>query len=159
MATRISAFVPAFNEEVNIRGCLESLRWADEIVVVDSGSTDGTVEICREFTDRIFQRPWTGFRDQVDYGVRLCRYDWVVCVDADERVSQWSELESLRGFTMGGAECLGFGCFGKIGSIKRGKLADFIVLNQNIFDVPTTELYLTRIERTVLGGNVVYTKK
>ena len=79
--------------------------------------------------------------------------------EADERISQWSEFESLRGFTMDGAECLGFGSSDKIGSIKKGKLADFIVLNQNIFDVPITELYLTRVERTVLGGNVVYTKK
>ncbi|MCZ6888425.1 MAG: amidohydrolase family protein, partial [Gammaproteobacteria bacterium] len=67
--------------------------------------------------------------------------------------------QAIRGFTVGGAACLGFGWPDKIGSIEKGKLADFIVLDQNIFDIPITELYLTRVERTVLGGDVVYTKK
>jgi len=60
----ISAIVVCFNEEHNIRDCLESLKWCNEIVVVDSFSTDRTVEICREYTDRVIQRPWAGYRDQ-----------------------------------------------------------------------------------------------
>jgi hypothetical protein len=64
--------------------------------------------------------------------------------------------QAVRGFTMGGAECLGFGWPDKIGSIEKGKLADFIVLDRNIFEEPITELYQTRVELTVLGGDVVY---
>jgi hypothetical protein len=67
--------------------------------------------------------------------------------------------QAVRGFTMGGAECLGFGWPDKIGSIEKGKLADFIVLDRNIFENPITELYQTRVERTVLGGDVVYESK
>ena len=67
--------------------------------------------------------------------------------------------QAVRGFTMGGAECLGFGWPDKIGSIEKGKLADFIVLDHNIFENPITELHQTRVERTVLGGDVVYESK
>ena len=75
-----------FNEEDNIRGCLESLKWCDEIVVVDSFSTDGTVEICRGYTDRVIQRPWAGYRDQKAFAHSQATREWVFLVDADERV-------------------------------------------------------------------------
>ena len=65
----ISATVIAYNEEHNIEDALQSLSWADEIVVVDSGSTDGTLEICRRYTDRIFHRDWTGYVDQKNFAV------------------------------------------------------------------------------------------
>ena len=61
---KISALIVCYNEEGNIRDCLESLKWCDEIVVVDSMSTDNTVAICREYTDHVIQRPWAGYRDQ-----------------------------------------------------------------------------------------------
>jgi hypothetical protein len=64
--------------------------------------------------------------------------------------------QAVRGFTMGGAECLGFGWPDKIGSIEEGKLADFIVLDQNIFETPIAELHQTRVVRTVLGGDILY---
>lgn len=86
-AAGISAIVVCFNEEDNIRDCLDSLRWVDEIVVVDSYSTDGTVEICREYTDRVIQRPWAGYRDQKAFAHSQATRDWVFLVDADERVS------------------------------------------------------------------------
>lgn len=83
----ISAVVVCFNEEDNIGSCLESLKWCDEIVVVDSFSTDKTVEICRRYTDRIVQRPWAGYRDQMAFACSLATREWVFLVDADERVS------------------------------------------------------------------------
>lgn len=83
---QISAIVVCFNEEENIRACLESLRWCDEIVVVDSFSTDRTVEICRQYTDRIIQRAWAGYRDQKAFAHSQAARDWVMLVDADERV-------------------------------------------------------------------------
>lgn len=89
---RISAFVVCCNEERNIRRCLDSLHWCDEIVVVDSGSTDRTLSIAREFTDRIFHRDWSGFVAQKRYGLQQCRGTWVLNIDADEEVS--SELRA-----------------------------------------------------------------
>lgn len=83
---QISAIVVCFNEEENIRECLESLRWCDEIVVVDSFSTDRTVEICRHYTDRVIQRAWAGYRDQKAFAHSQATKDWVMLVDADERV-------------------------------------------------------------------------
>ncbi|MBI2985721.1 MAG: glycosyltransferase family 2 protein [Deltaproteobacteria bacterium] len=82
----ISAIVVCFNEEENIRECLDSLRWCDEIVVVDSLSTDRTVEICRQYTERVIQRPWAGYRDQKAFAHSQATKDWVILVDADERV-------------------------------------------------------------------------
>lgn len=83
----ISATVIAFNEERNIADALRSLSWADEIIVVDSGSTDATVEICRGFTDRILHRHWTGYADQKNFAVANARNDWIFSLDADERAT------------------------------------------------------------------------
>ncbi len=83
----ISATVITFNEEANIAGALESLRWADEIVVVDSGSTDATLEICRKFGVSPCTRAWTGYVDQKNWAVEKAKNDWVFSLDADERVS------------------------------------------------------------------------
>ena len=83
----VSAIVVCFNEERNIAGCLESLRWCDEIVVVDSFSTDGTLDICRRYTERVIQRAWAGYRDQKAFAHSQATQDWVLLVDADERVT------------------------------------------------------------------------
>ncbi|MGH7847175.1 MAG: glycosyltransferase family 2 protein [Candidatus Binatia bacterium] len=84
---QIAAIVVCFNEEKNIGACLDSLQWCDEIVVVDSFSTDRTVEICRRYTDRIFQRAWGGYRDQKAFAHSQATKEWVLLVDSDERVS------------------------------------------------------------------------
>jgi glycosyltransferase involved in cell wall biosynthesis len=83
----ISATLITCNEERNIAEALQSISWADEIVVVDSGSSDGTVAICRKFTDRILHRDWTGFVDQKNFAVENARNDWIFSLDADERPS------------------------------------------------------------------------
>jgi len=83
----ISVCIVTFNEEDRILECLESVRWADEIIVVDSFSTDRTVEYARRFTDRIIQRPWPGHVAQKNFALDQAQCDWVLCVDADERVS------------------------------------------------------------------------
>ena len=83
----ISAIVVCFNEQERIRDCLESLRWCDEIVVVDSFSTDLTPEICRGYTDRFIQREWAGYRDQKALAHSQATKDWVFLVDSDERVT------------------------------------------------------------------------
>jgi len=84
---RISAVVIALDEGKNIAACLESLRWADEIVVVDSGSSDGTQEIARRYTDKVFDVPWKGFGPQKQAAVTLAGHDVVLNVDCDERVT------------------------------------------------------------------------
>ncbi|MGH7929164.1 MAG: glycosyltransferase family 2 protein, partial [Candidatus Binatia bacterium] len=88
----VSAIVVCFNEEANIGDCLASLRWCDEIVVVDSFSTDRTVEICKQFTDHVVQRAWAGYRDQKAFAHSQATREWVLLVDSDERVSP--ELQS-----------------------------------------------------------------
>ena len=67
----VSACVMTFNNADVIKECMENIKWADEIIVVDSYSTDNTVEICREYTDKIHQRKWPGFKDQSNYIVSL----------------------------------------------------------------------------------------
>ncbi|MGR8932759.1 MAG: glycosyltransferase family 2 protein [Gammaproteobacteria bacterium] len=85
----ISVIIITLNEEENIRACLESVVWADEIVVVDSGSSDATREICREFTDKILlNENWQGYGYQKNLALQQATGDWVLSLDADERVSQ-----------------------------------------------------------------------
>jgi glycosyltransferase involved in cell wall biosynthesis len=83
----VSVVVVCFNEEENIGSCLESVKWCDEIIVVDSFSTDKTLEICSRYTDRIIQRRWKGYVDQVSFAISQATRDWVLLLDADERVS------------------------------------------------------------------------
>jgi glycosyltransferase involved in cell wall biosynthesis len=93
----ISAVLITYNEERNVSAALQSLAWADEIVVVDSGSTDATVEICRGVTDRIFARNWTGYADQKNFAVEKASHNWILSLDADERLSPelQDEIKSL----------------------------------------------------------------
>ena len=83
----LSVIVITKNEERDIRACLESVKWADEIVVLDSGSTDGTVAICREFTEKVYETDFPGFGLQKNRALDLATGDWVLSLDADERVS------------------------------------------------------------------------
>lgn len=91
----MSAIVVCFNEEERIGACLESLGWCDEVVVVDSFSTDRTPEICRRYTDRFMQRPWPGYREQKAYAHSQATREWVLLVDADERVTPELQQEIL----------------------------------------------------------------
>src|SRR5258708_3227400 len=95
---KITATVITFNEEHNIAAALESLSWADEIVVVDSESTDRTVEIARQVTDRIFVRPWPGYSAQKNFAADQAANHWIFSLDADERVSPelTDEIKQLR---------------------------------------------------------------
>ena len=83
----LSASIICFNEEENLRRCLESVSWVDEIVIADSFSQDRTLEIAREYTDRVFQRTWTGYRDQKNFAMVKCEGEWILSLDADEEVS------------------------------------------------------------------------
>lgn len=85
--TKISAVVRTFNEELNIRECLESVSWADEIIVIDACSTDRTVAIAREFTEKVLIQVWLGHIGQSQFVTDRTENLWVFSIDADERVS------------------------------------------------------------------------
>ena len=82
----LSVIVITRNEEQNIVACLASVQWADEIVVVDSQSDDRTVDLAKTFTERIFVREWCGFGEAKNFALSKTSHDWVLWLDADERV-------------------------------------------------------------------------
>jgi glycosyltransferase involved in cell wall biosynthesis len=84
----LSVTIICKNEEENIRECLESVKWADEIIVVDSFSTDKTVNIVKEYTDKIFIEEWKGFAGQREFALSKVTKDWILPLDADERCSE-----------------------------------------------------------------------
>ncbi|OGW46955.1 MAG: hypothetical protein A2078_08285 [Nitrospirae bacterium GWC2_57_9] len=82
---KISAVIITYNEEKKIERCLRSLTWADEIIIVDSFSTDKTVEICRRYTDKVYQHPWPhSSSEQRNVADRYAANDWILALDADE---------------------------------------------------------------------------
>src|SRR5215831_9071440 len=95
---KISAKINVFNEQDNIAECCESLSWADEIVIVDSNSTDCTLEIARRYTDRIFNHDFRGYKDKHQYSDSQTAGDWIFWIDADERVTPElrASIEALR---------------------------------------------------------------
>ena len=90
---KLSVVIIAGNEEKNITDCLESVKWADEIIFVDSESTDRTREIANKYTPKVFIKKWEGFVEQRKFSLEKASYDWVLSIDADERVSRELKLE------------------------------------------------------------------
>ena len=84
---KLSITVITENEETNLPDTLTSVAWADEIVVVDCGSTDATVDVARQFTDRVSVNPWPGYGAQKNHAAEIASHDWILSLDADERVS------------------------------------------------------------------------
>ena len=95
---QLTGCVITFNEADRIGACLRSLSFCDEIVVVDSHSTDATREIARRLGARVIERDWPGYRSQKQFAVDSATNDWVLCLDADERVTPElrAEIEELR---------------------------------------------------------------
>jgi glycosyltransferase involved in cell wall biosynthesis len=95
---QISATIITFNEESNIKAACESVAWADEIVVVDSDSTDATREIAAGCGARVIINSWPGFGAQKQFAVEQAKHDWIFSLDADERVSDGlkNSIDSLR---------------------------------------------------------------
>ena len=88
-ATRqpLSVAIITLNAASQLEDCLKSVRFADEIVVVDSGSTDGTQALAERYGARVIEQAWLGFGPQKQFAVEAAGHDWVLCLDADERVS------------------------------------------------------------------------
>ncbi len=100
---KLSVTIIAGAEEANIRDCLESIRGADEIVVVNNFTSDRTVEIAREFTPKVLQRKWEGYASQKRFALEQATHEWVLSLDADERVSPELKDEILRTIVSGTA--------------------------------------------------------
>ena len=102
----MSVAIVTLDEERNLRRTLESVKWADEIVVVDSGSKDRTCDIAREFGAKVTVEPWKGFAAQKNSAIAKCVSEWVLSLDADEEVS--AELAHEIRAAIGGAEMSAF---------------------------------------------------
>jgi glycosyltransferase involved in cell wall biosynthesis len=85
---KLSVTVITRNEAADIGGALKSVAWADELIVVDSMSTDDTVAIARQHTDRVIVREWPGYAAQKNYAASVASHDWILSLDADERVTR-----------------------------------------------------------------------
>ncbi|MEQ8855186.1 glycosyltransferase family 2 protein [Gimesia sp.] len=92
----LSVIVIVKNEESTIRECLASIAWADEIIVLDSGSTDQTVAICKEYTEHVYETDWPGFGPQKNRALGYASNEWVLSIDADERISYDLQTEIKR---------------------------------------------------------------
>jgi glycosyltransferase involved in cell wall biosynthesis len=92
----VSVTVITLNEAANIEACLASVAWADEVLVVDSRSTDDTIERARALGARVLVRDWPGYAAQKDFAAREATHDWILSVDADERVTSALAAEVRR---------------------------------------------------------------
>ena len=93
---KISAYILAYNEAEKIEAAINSVLWADEIVVADSGSTDGTIAIAQRLGARVVQIPFQGFGDLRNRAVEACRHEWVFSLDSDERCTAAVRDEILK---------------------------------------------------------------
>ena len=87
MKQPLSVTIVTLNEEKNLTRALESVKWADDILVVDSGSTDATVSIAAAYGARVVKQKWLGYGAQKNFAQNLAKHDWVLNLDADEEVS------------------------------------------------------------------------
>ena len=107
MRERLSVIVPTFNEERHIEACLESVRWADEIVVVDSFSTDRTLEIAKPLASRVLRHEYVNSAAQKTWTIPQAAHRWILVVDADERVGDPLAKE-IRDLMETGPDCDGY---------------------------------------------------
>src|SRR3981081_1437265 len=108
MPMKLTACIITHNEADRIESCLRSVSFCDEILVVDSHSTDTTRQIASSLGARVIERDWPGYRSQKQFAIDSASSDWVLCLDADERVSPElrSEIEALRAHGL--ADCAGW---------------------------------------------------
>lgn len=107
----VSVTIITLNEKDNITRAIESVRWTDEIIVVDSGSTDGTIEIAKNLGARVVQNPWPGYGKQKNFAQAQAKHDWVLNIDGDEMVPEALSREIqkvLADVATGKSRCLGF---------------------------------------------------
>lgn len=96
MRSSIATLILTYNEEENLRDCIESVKWSDEIVVIDSYSEDNSVQIALEYTEKVYKRKFDDFASQRNFGLEKIESEWVLVVDADERVTSNLKEEILE---------------------------------------------------------------
>lgn len=100
----LSVIVITKNEAQHIGRCLASVAWADEIIVLDSGSSDDTVALCEQYTDQVFVTDWPGFGPQKQRALEKARHDWVLSIDADEEINESLKAEILAAMQQSGVD-------------------------------------------------------
>jgi glycosyltransferase involved in cell wall biosynthesis len=108
MAEKISCIIITLNEEENIRRSLTAVKWCEEIIVVDCGSDDKTIDICSEFGCNVYNKDFHGYGEQKRYAVSLAKNDWILNIDADEVVSDELKGEIENIFSAETIDCNGF---------------------------------------------------
>lgn len=109
----VSVIVITLNEEENIKECLESVMWADEIIVVDSGSTDKTCDVARAYTSKIFHRKFDTFSKQKNFAASKASCKWILSLDADERVTPQLATEITSAISRDCSELSGYNIYMK----------------------------------------------
>ena len=94
----LSAVLITKNEERNVERCLSSLMFCDEIIVVDSFSTDKTIEIAKKYTEKVYQHSWEGYAAQKNFAISLSKNNWILSIDADEEVPAELQKELIELF-------------------------------------------------------------
>ena len=92
---KITAIIPTYNEENNITEAIEQVNWADEVLVIDSYSTDKTVEIAKSMNAKVIQRKFDNYSEQKNFAIEQAKYDWIFVLDADERITEDLKLELI----------------------------------------------------------------
>lgn len=108
ISEKLSVIIITHNEESNIVDCLRSVSWANEIIIVDSQSTDRTVELAKQFTQKIFTTEWKGFAAAKNFALQKVVNEWVLSLDADERVTPELSFEINRVITDNSNNIVGF---------------------------------------------------
>jgi glycosyltransferase involved in cell wall biosynthesis len=142
---KVSACVITLNEEGNIERALKSLSFADEIVLVDSGSADKTVELAKKYTDRIFYREWGGFTRQRNFAIDKCENDWIIPLDADEEITPECR-DKIVSILKEGTEKTWF-------KIRRKEHFNGVHMTHGI-DIPSEQIRLFRKSKGRYAGNV-----
>jgi glycosyltransferase involved in cell wall biosynthesis len=93
---KISCIIGTKNAEKDIKDCLEAVKWCDEIIVVDDFSTDRTIEFARQYTDKVFQKHFRGYAEQKDFALQKTSNQWILSLDADERITPQLKDEILE---------------------------------------------------------------
>ena len=105
--TKITAIIPTLNEEIHIEDAIKSVSFADEIIVIDSYSTDQTIALAKQYQVKIIQREFDDFSTQKNYAINLATHPWIYILDADERVTKEVEKEILEA-VHNPKDCVGF---------------------------------------------------
>ena len=155
---KVSVVIITKNEEQNISECLESVEWADEIILVDSLSTDRTVEIAKKYTDKIFVRSFTNYSDQRNFADHRASHSWILAIDADERVTPKLRVEIEQAIKQSGYNgywipCLDY-MFGKL--IRHGGW--YPQYHLRLYRKATAKWVGAVHEKVVIDGEVGYLK-